>query len=262
MSPLAPLEDDMEHADVTVPLSPLRIIHTSEDVDGGISDNESADELKQLREDGDALSPQELASMAERTRADTHPALVGAYIDSVSLEEAVSPRKKPQPLEEDDEKANAMAAAASPLYDSEEQAKRDALHAPLDIERDTEEMVLPSSSPAASAEAKADLNAPQDYHEPAEDAEGKRAGETLQQSIDRRIEKLMKAIEICIVTPDHRYLQSDMSGNVRAHELNTAAATWTILDGNGGWKFIRDYQSRYLACDADGRVYTSQKKPV
>lgn len=28
-----------------------------------------------------------------------------------------------------------------------------------------------------------------------------------------------------------------------------------------GWKFLRDYQSRYLASDADGRVYTCQKKP-
>lgn len=275
MSPAVRVDEELEQQmDVTVPLSPLRIIHTSEEVDGAVSDGESADELRQMRDGGGherngsgALTAEELASMAERTRADTHPALVGAYIDSQSLEEAVSPRKKkPQSLEEEDQKAaSAAAASASPVYDSEEQAKRDALSAPLDIERDTEEMHLPGSSPAAgsgAAEAKADLNAPQDYQEPAEDAEGKRAGETLQQSIDRRIEKMMNAIEICIVTPDHKYLQSDVGGNVRAHELNTAAATWTILDGNGGWKFIRDYQSRYLACDADGRVYTSQKKPV
>jgi hypothetical protein len=94
-----------------------------------------------------------------------------------------------------------------------------------------------------------------------QDAEGRRKGESLQESIDRRIEVLMNAIEICVVTPDHKYLQSDSNGVVRAHETNTVSATWTIVDGAGGWKFLRDYQSRYLACDADGRVYTSKKRP-
>jgi hypothetical protein len=67
-------------------------------------------------------------------------------------------------------------------------------------------------------------------------------------------------IEICIVTPEQKYLQSDGNGVVRANELNTASATWTIIDGAGGWRYLRDYQSRYLACDPDGRVYTCKKK--
>lgn len=44
------------------------------------------------------------------------------------------------------------------------------------------------------------------------------------------------AIEICVTTAgtdgEHRYLQSDENGVVRAHELNTAAATWTIVDSS------------------------------
>ena len=64
-----------------------------------------------------------------------------------------------------------------------------------------------------------------------------------------------------MVTPDHKYLQSDANGVVRAHELNTAAATWTIVDGAGGWKFIRDFQSRYLSSDEDGRISVTKKNP-
>lgn len=92
------------------------------------------------------------------------------------------------------------------------------------------------------------------------DAEGKRKGETLEQSLDRKIEQMMSDIEICIVTPDHRYIQSNTSQTVRASHSNTITATWTIVDGNGGWKFIRDYQSLYLSCDSDGRVYVGKKK--
>jgi hypothetical protein len=71
----------------------------------------------------------------------------------------------------------------------------------------------------------------------------------------------MNDIEICVVTPDtHQYLQSDLNGTVRVHERNTASATWTIVEGAGGWKFMRDFQSKYLASEKDGRVHTSNKK--
>jgi len=273
---------DMEA--IVVPLSPMnvhKIEQGEEDAPalGAVHDDEVVEhEQEQPQDDGakdaveeDALSAEELAAMAQRTRTDTHHALVGAYIDPTSLEAAVSPRAV-QPAQ----------AAMVPLPDEDakelsdpEQEKVD-VPPPEDAEKNIQpvEADLPVEAPAAVVDAtpKHDAAAPdlEDYSEgPAEDAEGKLPNETLQQSLDRRIEKLLGAIEICVVTASsaaadaQRYLQSDLHGgsSVRAQEVNTVAATWQILDGLNGWKFLRDHQSRYLCADAEGRVSTSKKSP-
>jgi hypothetical protein len=265
--------------DIIVPLSPIRVLKVEQSDEaaptmGAVQDHETPKDedddavgKDDKHDEDDALSPEELAAMAERTRAGTHHALVGAFIDSASIEAAVSPGPKA---------ADAALVALPPEeeeepFDSELAAKKDAESAPVNIQHvgaDVGGAAAAAASTPAATPASAPEPAPvgaadqEDYSEEAkEDAEGKLPHETLQQSIDRRIEKLLGAIEICVVTPEHKYLQSDVNGLVRAHEVNTAAATWQILDGVGGWKFLRDYQSRYLAATKDGKVYTSNKQP-
>jgi len=264
--------------DIIVPLSPIRVLKVEQSDEtaptmGAVQDHETPKDedddavgKDDKHDEDEVLSPEELAAMAERTRAGTHHALVGAFIDSASIEAAVSPGPKA---------ADAALVALPPEeeeepFDSELAAKKDAESAPVNIQHVEADLgaaaaaaLTPAATPASAPEpAPVGAADKEDYSEEAkEDAEGKLPHETLQQSIDRRIEKLLGAIEICVVTPEHKYLQSDVNGLVRANEVNTAAATWQILDGVGGWKFLRDFQSRYLAADSKGKVYTSNKQP-
>jgi len=292
-----PPNEDGSIDEATVPLSPLKVLSADENEDeqrnalGAVNDEEVEDEAAaepksstqpidelgdaevEADKDGDdAKSMKRLAARA-RLMSPAKMTLRGAFIDSKSLDAVVSPR------------ATSARQTAEKPADSPQRSTRPAEPTASSPKKEEEADAAPTAEPSAEAAAAAsssssaapgraaepdapDLSAPQDYDDDEEDptlkedAQGRRPNETIQQSVDRRIEQLMNDIEICVVTPDHKYLQSDINGVVRANELNTVRACWVILDGNGGWKFLRDYQSRYLAADADGRVYTSRKKPA
>jgi hypothetical protein len=170
------------------------------------------------------LTAEELATLSARPRKDSQPELVGAYIDSDSLEVAVStpkaggrrslasptsatPTQKTIPEDGEPVGASSTAPPANPDdavpsdYDSEKQSALDAATAPMDIERKTEQIEIPSakagssssssSSPSDPEGPRPDPNAVDDYQAEEEDSEGRLRGETVQQSIDRRIERMM-----------------------------------------------------------------------
>lgn len=197
------------------------------------------------------LTPTVLAEMAARSRTDAQPELIGAAIDVNSLDAALSPASKQRMKKEREKQTGEDAAAANAPSSS---AATDTATAA--------DAALSAADGTATNDGPIPDNAAEDYNAVDADKEGPRANESAQQSIDRRIEQLQQLIEICIVTAqEQRYLQSDTNGIVRASEVNSPAAVWTVLEGKGDYKFLRDYQSRYLTADADGRVRTDKKNP-